>query len=133
MTVSRRTTMRIALRAAAAGKLEQGSLYLSTSEKPTPDTPCLLVNVGPDDALEAIALESGFPQEGLDTATIEDTAKCACEPQLRANETDRCAREYQSCRRGLGNLRLSSSVLMSVWISCACFRSSLASRIFPAL
>jgi hypothetical protein len=78
MAVSRRTTMRIALRAAAAGKLEQGWLYLPTSEKPTPDTPCLLVDPGPDDDPEAIALERGFPTEGLDTATIEDTAKCAC-------------------------------------------------------
>jgi len=77
MTASRRTTMRFALRTAAAEKLEQGRLYLPTSERPTLDTPCLLVASGPDDDSEAIALERGFPQEGLDTPTIEDTARCA--------------------------------------------------------
>jgi hypothetical protein len=78
MTVSRRITMRFALRAAAAGKLEQGWLYLPSSKNPTLDTPCLLVAAGPDDDSEAIALECGFSQGGLDSATIEDTAKCAC-------------------------------------------------------
>lgn len=77
MTASQRTTMRLALRAAAAGKLEQGWLYLASSERPTLDTPCLLVDAGPDDDPEAIAAECGFPEEGLDTATIEDTTECA--------------------------------------------------------
>jgi hypothetical protein len=77
MVASQRTTMRLALRAAAAGKLEQGWLFLASSETPTPDTPCLLVAAGADDDLEAIAAECGFPQEGLDTDTIEDTTKCA--------------------------------------------------------
>ena len=74
-----RTTMRLALRAAAAGKLERGWLFLASSETPTLDTPCLLVDAGADDDLEAIAAENGFTEEGLDTDTIEDTAKCARE------------------------------------------------------
>ena len=77
MTASQRTTMRLALRAAAAGKLEQGWLYLASSERPTLDTPCLLVDAGPDDDPEAIAVECGFPEECLDAATIEETTKCA--------------------------------------------------------
>jgi hypothetical protein len=77
MTASRRTTVRFALRAAAAGRLEQGWLYLPTSEKLTPDTSCLIIDAGPDDDMEAIAAEQGFPQEGLDSATIQDTAERA--------------------------------------------------------
>lgn len=78
MTVApRRTTMRLALRAAAEGKLEQGWLNLPSSETPTLDTPCLLIGDDLDDEADDIAAESGFPEEGLDTATIEDTARCA--------------------------------------------------------
>jgi hypothetical protein len=79
MTIaSRCTTMRLALRAAAEQKLEQGwLLFLPSSEAPALDTPCLLVGDGSDDELEAIVTECGFPEEGLDTATIEDTAECA--------------------------------------------------------
>lgn len=77
MAALRRTTMQFALRAAAAGRLEQGWLYLPTAEKPTLETLCLLIDAEPDDDSEAIAVEHGFPHEGLDTATIEDTAACA--------------------------------------------------------
>ena len=79
MTVaSHRTTMRLALRAAAAQKLEQGWLFLTSSEAPTLDAPCLLVvDTDEDHDIEDIAAELGFPEDGLDTATIEDTADCA--------------------------------------------------------
>jgi hypothetical protein len=86
MTVaSQRTTMRLALRAAAAGKLKPGWLFLASSEAPTLDASCLLVDADSyddleaisDDDLEAIAAESGFPEGGLDTATIEDATECA--------------------------------------------------------
>jgi hypothetical protein len=77
MTTSRLTNMRSALRAAAAGALEQGWLYLESSQSPSLDAPCLMVDADPDDDTEAIAREKGFSQEGLDTATIEDTAKWA--------------------------------------------------------
>ena len=77
MTTSRRTTFRFALRAAAVGTLGEGWLYLPASVKPTLDTPCLLINAHPDDDMEAVAVELGFPQEGLDLATMEDTARCA--------------------------------------------------------
>ena len=66
--------MRFALRAAAAGELEQGWLFFAGSEEPTLDTPCLLLS---DDEPETIAVDGGFPQSGLDTETIEDTTKCA--------------------------------------------------------
>lgn len=73
--------MRFALRAAAAGKLEQAWLYLKDSQAPSLDTPCLIVDADPDDDMEAIARKQGFVQEGLDTATIEDTAKCVSQFQ----------------------------------------------------
>jgi hypothetical protein len=69
--------MRFALRAAAIGRLEQGWLYLPSSEKPQLETVCLIVDADPDDDSESLACAQGFPQEGLDTATIEDTAKAA--------------------------------------------------------
>lgn len=75
---TQRTTMRLALRAAAAGKLEPGWLFLASSEAPTLDAPCLLVvDTDEDHDIEDIAAELGFPEDGLDTATIEDTADCA--------------------------------------------------------
>jgi hypothetical protein len=79
MTIApQRMTMRSALRAAAAGKLEQGCwLFFAGSELPTLDTPCLLLDADTDEDPGAIAAESGFPQEGLDTATIEGTAEGA--------------------------------------------------------
>lgn len=74
MITVRRTTMRFALRAAASGKLEDGWLYLPSSEKPELDTACLIVDA---DDNEAVAREQGFEQEGLDTPTIEDTVRAA--------------------------------------------------------
>lgn len=78
MTISERSlTMRIALRAAAAGRLEDGWLFLPSDEKPSLDTVCLLVVPDGDDDLQSFAFDRGFPSEGLDTPTIEDTANSA--------------------------------------------------------
>jgi hypothetical protein len=76
MNTSRSLTVRFALRAAAAGKLEDGWLYLQSSDKPGLDTVCLLV-MADDGDNESIARKLGFPCEGLDTATIEGTANAA--------------------------------------------------------
>jgi hypothetical protein len=76
MTTTRTLTMRAALRAAAAGKLEDGWLYLPSAKKPELDTLCLLVTADDGDS-EAVANALGFPHEGLDTPTIEDTAHAA--------------------------------------------------------
>jgi hypothetical protein len=74
----RSLTIRFALRAAAAGKLGEGTLYFSSSNKLELDAVCLLVaSADPDDDTQAIASERGFPQEGLDTETIEETASGA--------------------------------------------------------
>lgn len=35
------------------------------------------IDAAPDDDTESIAVECGFPQEGLDSETIEDTAERA--------------------------------------------------------
>lgn len=69
--------MRVVLRAAAAGELEGDWLYLPGSEKPALETVCLVVNADPDDDEAEYARQAGFPQEGLDVPTIEDTAKAA--------------------------------------------------------
>jgi hypothetical protein len=54
--------MRLALRAAVAGQLEQGCwLFFAGSEEPTLDTPCLLLDADSDDDPEVIAAERGFP------------------------------------------------------------------------
>jgi len=66
--------MRLTLRAAAAGQLERGWLFFAGSGEPTLDTPCRLLL---DDEPEAVAVEQGFPQSGLDTETIEATTECA--------------------------------------------------------
>lgn len=72
----RKLTMSFALRAAAAGTLDDGWLYLPESENPGLDTVCLLVASDEEDT-QSIANELGFPFEGLDTPTIEDTANAA--------------------------------------------------------
>ncbi|WP_426169040.1 DUF7716 domain-containing protein [Pseudoduganella sp. R-34] len=78
MTTSVRSlTMRFALRAAAAAKLEDGWLYLPCDKNPSLDSACLLVVSDSDDDPQAIASEHGFPSEGLDTPTIEDTVNAA--------------------------------------------------------
>lgn len=70
--------MRFALRAAAVRKLEDGWLYLPGPDKPELDTTCLLVaTADSDEDSQTIASERGFPQEGLDTPTIEDTSDAA--------------------------------------------------------
>jgi hypothetical protein len=76
MTTSRSLTVRFALRAAAAGKLEDGWLYLPTSQNPGLDTVCALVTDDDGDG-ESVASALGFPYEGLDTPTIKDTAHAA--------------------------------------------------------
>lgn len=78
MTTSARSlTMRFALRAAAAGRLEDGWLYLPGDETPGLDTECLLIVADGDDDMQSYAIDRGFPLEGLDTPTIEDTANAA--------------------------------------------------------
>lgn len=68
--------MRCALRAAAAGSLDDGWLYFPQSDSPGLDTVCLLVTSDEEDT-QSIANGLGFPFEGLDTPTIEDTANAA--------------------------------------------------------
>ncbi len=85
MTTSRPLTMRFALRAAAAGKLEDGWLYFPRSENPGLDTVCVLVTADDGDS-ESVASALGFPYVGLDTATIEDTANAA--RQFQATPSD---------------------------------------------
>lgn len=76
MTTSRTLTIRLALRAAAAGELEDGWLYLPSSDNPGLDTVCALVTADDGDSV-SVASALGFPYEGLDTPTIEDTANAA--------------------------------------------------------
>ncbi|QJR13532.1 DUF7716 domain-containing protein [Usitatibacter palustris] len=75
MTAVRITTVRVALREAAERRLEEGWLYLPCSEIPALDSPCVIVS-GSDES-EEVAAKAGFPQEGLYTRDIEDTAKGA--------------------------------------------------------
>jgi hypothetical protein len=76
MSVARKTTLRLALRAAAAGHLDDVWLYLPQRDGLSPNTACLLVAES-DENLEATATSMGFPIEGLDTQTLEGTAECA--------------------------------------------------------
>lgn len=71
MVSTRQLSLREALHLAAEKSLELGWLYLPSSDSPTLHTQCLLVS-GSDES-EEVAKEYGFPQEGLDTDTIEGT------------------------------------------------------------
>ena len=79
--MSRITTMRIALRAAAEGRLESGWLYLPSESNPSLDSPCFIRR---DE--EGDEANPNFSQEGLDTQTMEDTARRARE--FEAKPTD---------------------------------------------
>lgn len=76
MMAARTTTLQLALRAAAAGRLECVWLYLPHNGTLFPDTVCLLVDSADEDP-GAVAHGMGFPVEGLDTQALEDTAVCA--------------------------------------------------------
>jgi hypothetical protein len=59
------------LHLSAKKSLGSGWLYLPNSNIPTLDTQCLLVVDA--DISEQVAADRGFPQEALDSQTIEDT------------------------------------------------------------
>ena len=86
MATTRRTTMQFALRAAAVGKLEDAWLYLPSKNRPELHTPCLIIDAEDTEDQHAIASAEGFPQEGLDTPTIEDTTQCAREYEKRPSD-----------------------------------------------
>ena len=74
-------TLQFALRSALRRTLPQGSLYLPNHTELKPETPCVLVDdpdAERDDRYRPIeAVRAGFPLEGLDTETMEDTCDCA--------------------------------------------------------
>jgi hypothetical protein len=75
-------TLRDVLRAALAGDLPGGGVYLRGSGELQLDTPCLLLQDDPDEELDErgiplAAVNQGFPLEGLDGATLQDTAEWA--------------------------------------------------------
>jgi hypothetical protein len=75
-------TLREALRAALAKDLPRGWVYLPAFGELSLDTPCLLLADDPDAELDEhgiplAAVSQGFPAEGLDDATIKDTAEWA--------------------------------------------------------
>jgi hypothetical protein len=76
MTATRISTLRLALRAAAKGKLGRAWLYLPKQEELYPETPCLLVDDDNEDS-SAVAAAIGFPVEGLDAPTLHETAEWA--------------------------------------------------------
>jgi hypothetical protein len=84
MPRTRQLSLREALHLATEKSLELGWLYLPSSDPPTLDTQCLLVSDAEES--EAVAKEMGFPHEGLDTSTIEDTTLRAS--QLKQNPSD---------------------------------------------
>jgi hypothetical protein len=76
------TTLRHVLRAALAEDLPPGWLYLPAFDEMSLDTPCLLLADDPDAdfderGIPLAAVSQGFPAEGLDHTTIEDTAQWA--------------------------------------------------------
>jgi hypothetical protein len=79
-----RTTLGSVLRLALDKRLPEGWLFLPRIDELAVDTPCLLLEAAAFDASElddrgipVVAVEQGFPCEGLDSATIEDTAQWA--------------------------------------------------------
>ena len=73
------TTLRAVLRQAAAKSLEECWLYLPQSASLSLDSQCAIVTA-PDSA--AVATAAGFPIEGLDTQSLQDTADCALQFEL---------------------------------------------------
>jgi hypothetical protein len=78
-----RFTLRELLRRAEAGNLPGGWIYLPTSETPSLDTECLLLadaDGGYDDhGTPLVAVEQGFPCEGLDSDSTVSTAQWAAQ------------------------------------------------------
>lgn len=78
-----RMTLGQALRGSLERTLPEGWLYLPASEKLTPDTPSVLLLYSDDeterddDGKPVAAIDAGFPEEGLDTQLMEDTAEAA--------------------------------------------------------
>jgi hypothetical protein len=76
-------TLRDVLRAALSKNLPSGWVYLPRSDELLLDTPCLLLGDDYPDAewnergIPLAAVNQGFPTEGLDDATIEDTVEWA--------------------------------------------------------
>jgi hypothetical protein len=75
-------TLRDVLRAALSKNLPSGWVYLPGSDELLLDTPCLLLRDDPDAELDErgvplSAVNQGFPTEGLDNTTIQDTAEWA--------------------------------------------------------
>ena len=76
-----RYTLREVLCRALAGNLPKGWIYLPTSDAPSLDTECLLLyepdGECDDRGIPLAAVGQGFPYEGLDSDTINDTAQRA--------------------------------------------------------
>jgi hypothetical protein len=76
-----RMTLGQALRGALERTLPSGWLYLPASADLTPSTPCVLSlysdseHERDEDGKPVAAIEAGFPDEGLDTPLMEDTAE----------------------------------------------------------
>jgi hypothetical protein len=62
--------LRDVLRAALSKNLPSGWVYLQGSDELLQDTPCLLLGDDPDAVL--VAVNQGFPSEGLDATTRAD-------------------------------------------------------------
>jgi hypothetical protein len=82
VTNLRELTLRTAIRESMAGTLGEGWLYLSRSTGLTPDTTSLFVSselAAPlgDTGVPTLAVQRGFPIEGLDSDTIRETAQWA--------------------------------------------------------
>jgi hypothetical protein len=74
MVDARKTTLRLALRSAAAARLGDCWLFLPQRDGLTPDTECLLVD---SDEPAELAESFGFPIEGLDAQTSQSTGERA--------------------------------------------------------
>jgi len=75
-------TLRDVLRAALSKSLPSGWVFLPGSDELSLDTPCLLLGDWLDAeenerGIPLAAVNQGFPREGLDDATIEDTVEWA--------------------------------------------------------
>mgnify|MGYP006181676457 CR=1 FL=1 len=87
MSGARKTTLGMALRSAFKRNLEEATLYLPDALSPSARTECLILAASDSDFSEGeIAASMGFPEEGLDTQTLEGVALCAA--QFRNPPTD---------------------------------------------
>ena len=87
MATTRRLLLREALHLAADHSLEWGWLYLPSGDRPTIDTPCLLIACDDDaEAEEDISERMGFPQHSLDTTLIAETVLAARHLDPRASD-----------------------------------------------